>query len=168
MRWKTATILFFLPSFAQAAEENGAHGVNMTGAVLQMFASLAVVMGIIYLIYYSMNRWFKGFPMGKGRSGLIRVVETKHLAPKCSLMIVEVAGEYLLLANGGEGIRMIKELETSDVFESCSNEEVSRQTPEAFLRKFNVMLDKALTGLHSVMENETGGKSVIRERDGGI
>jgi flagellar protein FliO/FliZ len=168
MSRKTAAILFLLPSIAQAAGENGNQGINMAGAVMQMLASLAVVMGVIYLLYYAMNRWGKGLSVGKGRSGQIRVVETRHLAPKCSLMIVEVAGEYLLLGNGNDGMRLIKKLETGNVFESCSYEEASRQAPEVFLRKFNGMLDKALTGLQTVMENESGKKPAILKRDGGL
>ena len=168
MSWRTTAILILLPSIAQAAGENGNQGISMGGAVLQMLASLAVVVGVIYLFYYAMNRWFKGFSLGRGRSGLIRVVETRHLAPKCSLMIVEVAGEYLLLGNGSEGIRLIKTLETGDDLENCSCEENSYQTTEVFLRKFNGMLDKALTGLQTVMANETGKKPAILKRDGGV
>jgi flagellar protein FliO/FliZ len=168
MRCKTAAFLSLLPSIAQAAGENGNQGINMGGAVLQMLASLAVVMGVIYLLYYAMNRWFKGLSLGKGRSGRIRIVETRHLAPKCSLMIVEVAGEYLLLGNGSEGIRLIKTLEAGDDFESCSFQESNSQTTEVFLRKFNGMLDKALTGLQTVMENESGKKPAILKRDGGL
>jgi flagellar protein FliO/FliZ len=61
MSWRTTAILILLPSIAQAAGENGNQGISMGGAVLQMLASLAVVVGVIYLFYYAMNRWFKGF-----------------------------------------------------------------------------------------------------------
>jgi flagellar protein FliO/FliZ len=167
MRLAGFLILLFVPTIAQAEGVKYGGGGTMAGAVLQMFASLAVVIGIIYLLYYASNRWFKGLRTGKGRSGLIRVVETRHLAPKRSLHIVEVAGEYLLLSNGSEGMRLIKTLEAGDEFESCDRDTVSRQTPEAFLRKFNGILDKSLAGLHAVMESDSRKIEGILKRDGG-
>lgn len=167
MRWAGLPILLLVPAAAQAAGIKGGDSGGMAGAVLQMFASLAVVIGIIYLIYYASNRWFKGLAIGKGRSGLIRVVETRYLGPKRSLLIVEVAGEYLLLGNCSEGVRLIKTLEADDGFEAQVPDATTHDTPEAFLRKFDGMLDKALTGLQAVMESDTGKKPGLLKRDGG-
>jgi flagellar protein FliO/FliZ len=132
----------------------------MTGAVLQMFASLAVVVGIIYLLYYASNRWFKGLAMGKGGAGLIRIVETKYLAPKRSLLIVEVAGEYLLLGNSGDGMSLIKKLELDEDTVPAASGIAKEQTPEVFLKKFDGMLDKALNGLQAVMDKESHKKMI--------
>ena len=167
MRSAQLPFLLLVPSIAQAGSEKGMQGGSMAGAVLQMFASLAVVIGIIYLLYYASNRWFKGFAMGRGRSGLIRVVETRHLAPKRSLLIVEVAGEYLLLGNCSEGMSLIKKLEPIDGLAPGNSDEASHQTPEAFLRKFDGMLDRALTGLQEVMEKESSNKPAVPRGDGG-
>jgi flagellar protein FliO/FliZ len=167
MRLAGFLFLLFVPTVAQAEGTRYGGGGSMAGAVLQMFASLAVVIGIIYLIYYASNRWFKGLTVGKGRSGLIRVVETRHLAPKRSLHIVEVAGEYLLLSNGSEGMRLIKTLEAGVEFDHCHNDTASHQTPEAFLRRFNGMLDRSLAGLNAVMERDSRKIEGILKRDGG-
>jgi flagellar protein FliO/FliZ len=138
----------------------------MTGAVLQMFASLAVVVGIIYLLYYASNRWFKGLAMGKGGSGLIRIVETKYLAPKRSLLIVEVAGEYLLLGNSGDGMSLIKKLELDEDTIPAAPGIANEQTPEVFLKKFDGMLDKALNGLQAVMDKESHKKMIRNDGEG--
>ena len=166
MRYAIATGLFFVPSIARAAGENGLHGGSMAGAVLQMFASLAVVIGIIYLLYYASNRWFKGLTLGKNRANLIRVVETRHLAPKRSLMLVEIAGEYLLLGSDNGGMRLIKQLEAHDEFGICPRENNLHQTPEVFLRKFDGMLDNALSGLKNLMDRDSRDKPVILKEVG--
>ena len=165
MRLTCLQLLLFVPSAAYAAIGKGVDSGGLAGAVLQMIASLAVVIGIIYLIYYASNRWFKGLAVAKG-SGLIRVVETKYLAPKRSLMVVEVAGEYLLLGNGSEGMRLIKKLEGTDGCDGDIPDKSTNQTPEAFLRKFDGMLDNALTGLKAVMENDSREKAAILKKGG--
>ncbi len=80
-----------------------------------MAGSLMLVIGIILILYYLAGRLMK-MPQGN-RAGYIRVVETKHLAPKKSLMLVEVAGEYLLLSNSGEGVTLIKQVEMLEEIE---------------------------------------------------
>jgi flagellar biosynthetic protein FliO len=165
---RVALLCFLLaPALAHAATSRGGEGTSMTGAVLQMFASLAVVLGIIYLLYYASNRWFKGLNLGKGRSSLIRVVETRHLAPKRSLCVVEVAGEYLLLANSNEGMRLIKKLEGGEGLDCSGPEKMADNSPEEFLRKLSNTLGKTLTGLHGLMESDPHDNSVTSKGNGG-
>ena len=167
MRAKAVLLSLGFPAVACAASGKGLEGGSMAGAVFQMLASLAVVIGVIYILYYVSNRWFKGMVGGRAGSGLIRVVETRYMGPKRSLMIVEVAGEYLLLGNGSEGMRLIKKLETGDEFDSCTLDATPQTTPEAFLKKFDGMLEKALTGLQAVINSDMAKKTVVQKRDGG-
>jgi len=167
MRAMAVLVSLGFPAIACAASGKGLEGGSMTGAVFQMFASLAIVIGVIYLLYYVSNRWFKGMAGGRAGSGLIRVVETRYLGPKRSLMIVEVAGEYLLLGNGSEGVHLIKKLESGDEFESCNLDSSPQTNPEAFLKKFDGMLGKALTGLQTVINSDMAKRTVVQKRDGG-
>jgi flagellar protein FliO/FliZ len=167
MRAVAVLVSLGVPACASAASGKGLEGGSMTGAVFQMFASLALVIGIIYLLYYVSNRWFKGMPGGKAGSGLIRVVETRYMGPKRSLMIVEVAGEYLLLGNGSEGMQLIKKLDAGDEYDSCNLGSPPQTTPEAFLKKFDGLLGKSLTGLQAVINSDMAKRTVIQKRDGG-
>ncbi len=101
-------ILVGAPSCAFALEKEG--GFSFIASFVQMLASLALVIGLIYLFYYVSNRWLKKGGSAKGRSRLITVVETCYFAPKKSFLLVEVGGEYLLLSDCGDGVRFIKEV----------------------------------------------------------
>lgn len=90
-------------------------GFGMATSVVQMLASLLLVVGIILVLYYLAGRFLK-LPQ-TGASRYIRIVETKHLGPKKSLVLVEVSGEYLLLANSGEGLALIKQVEMLEEIE---------------------------------------------------
>ena len=116
-----------LPGIA-LAETSGDGGFSFTTCLMQMFGALAVVVGAVYLLAYLARRSFNGFGGNHGFRSYIRVVESRCLAPKKSLILVEVAGEYLLLSNGGDGINLIKQIdmvEDAEVLEVPGRELVS-------------------------------------------
>jgi flagellar protein FliO/FliZ len=154
MRISAIAVYLCAPAIACAAGGKSGKGESMTAAVFQMMASLALVLGIIYLLYYVFNRWFKGVGVGKTRSGHIRVVETRYLAPKRSLMIVEVGGEYLLLGNGSEGVQLIKKLENGDEFGAINAASLPRPAPEVFRKTFDDLLNKMRGGLAGVKRKD--------------
>ena len=118
MRYSTVTaLLLFVPITAAAAGGGGEGGYSFAASLAQMLGSLAVVLGLIYLITHLSRRWLKGGMGRVGQQNYIRVVETRHMAPKKSLLLVEVAGEYLLLSNCSEGISLIKQIDMLEEIE---------------------------------------------------
>jgi flagellar protein FliO/FliZ len=108
---------------------------------------MAVVLGLICLLAHFFRRWVRGGVGFRGRPGHIRIVETRHLAPKKALLLVEVAGEYLLLGNGGEGITLIKQidmLEEIEVVEVLAAEQPAKgrfqEKLEGLMARFQVPL----------------------------
>ena len=107
------SVTLLLPTGAGAAS---AGGPELAGSIAQMVGSLILVIGIILILYYLAARFLK-LPQGGGAFRYIRVVETRHLAPKKSLVLVEVAGEYLLLSSSGDGVSFIKKVEMLEEIE---------------------------------------------------
>ena len=142
MRFPLLVISLFVPAVASASNAKGSEGGSMAFAVLQMLASLAVVIGVIYLLYYLSTRWFGGFAAMKGRTGRIKIIETRYLAPKRSLMIVKVAGEYLLLGSGNEGVQLLKKLECGEGLETEREASPATPSPELFRQKLDDFLGK--------------------------
>jgi flagellar protein FliO/FliZ len=102
-------VVVVAPGAASAAEKGG-DGYSPMAGFFQMLASLALVIGLILVFYFIANRWLK---TGRGtalRSRHIRLVETHYLAPKKSLLLMEVGGEYLLLSDSGERVQFIKQV----------------------------------------------------------
>ena len=87
----------------------------------------AVVVGLILVLSWLGGRWMNtgGGPVAGQR--YIRLVETRYLAPKKSLFLVEVAGEYLLLASSGEQLNFIKQIDMVEEIEVIGSIE-ERQT----------------------------------------
>jgi flagellar protein FliO/FliZ len=161
MRVAAVGLSLCAPAIACAAGGKSGEGGGMMTAVFQMMASLAVVLGIIYLLYYVFTRWFKGFAVGKARTGLIRVVETRYLAPKRQLMIVEVGGEYLLLGDGNEGVHLIKKLDNGAEFAPPDAALPPRPAPEVFRKTFDDVFKKMQEGIAVVKRRDFALKKIL-------
>lgn len=137
------TFLLMIPCIASAAEK-GESGFSFASSFAQMLGSLAVVLGLIYLITYMSRRWLTGGGSGTVPQSYIRVVETRHLAPKKSLILVEVGGEYLLLSNGSEGVSLIKQI---DMLEEIAVIEVLGGMEQTLKGRFQDKLEEVMNKL---------------------
>lgn len=97
-----------LPAVAWGAADGGP---TLLGSLAQTLGALAVVIGIILLFSHAANRWFHGGSPNGRSTGYIRLVETRYLAPKKALMLVEVGGEYLLLSTTADGMQLVKQID---------------------------------------------------------
>jgi len=120
-------LLLFLPSIASAAGSSGQE-FSFFASFIKMIAALALVVGLILVIWHFSGKLMKGLPGGQQLvSKHIRLIETRYLGPKKSLLLIEVGGEYLLLASTDSTVTLIKHidmLEEIDVIEE--NPEQSR------------------------------------------
>ena len=110
MRGAVAILLLCLPTLAYA-EDTIRQDYSFFSSFLQMIAALAIVVGLILL-----TRHFSGKLLGapaatRFASKHIRLVETRYIAPKKTLILVEVGGEYLLLASSEDSLTLIKQVD---------------------------------------------------------
>ncbi len=131
-----------IPAVAWADGGGGGVGFSFLTCLLQMFSALAVVVGAVYLLAYLARKSFVGLGgRGRGRS-YIRVVESRCLAPKKSLILVEVAGEYLLLSNGVDGITLLKQIDMVEDAELLDTAERIPLSGAGFQAKLEGMMGK--------------------------
>lgn len=128
------------PGAALAAGGQG--GASLLMLSLQMAASLAVVVGLIYLLLHLSSRWFKLGAPTRGGERHIRLVETRHLAPKKSLLLVEVGGEYLLLGSSGDNLSFIKQIDILEEIEVVDDSEKQPPVTALFQGKLDAMAAK--------------------------
>lgn len=117
MKSAVSALLFFLPSIACAGDGSG-HEFSFIASFFQMIAALAIVVGLILITWHFSGKLMKGLPGGHHLvSKHIRLVETRYLGPKKSLLLVEVGGEYLLLSNSDNQLRLIKRIDMLEEIE---------------------------------------------------
>ena len=131
MKGAVTALLLLLPVIASAAESSG-QKFSFLASLLQMVAALALVIGLILIIWHFSGKLLRGLPAGQHLlSKHIRLVETRYLGPKKSLLLVEVGGEYLLLSSSEAGLILIKQIDMLEEIEVL--EEKSEQSSFATL-----------------------------------
>lgn len=99
------------PAVAWAQMAGG--GAQSPWALLgQALLSLAVVVGIIYLVYFGLKR-LEGRHLGADSDGPIRVIQARHLGGDRWLYLVEVEGRRIVVGAAGGQIARIADLETA-------------------------------------------------------
>jgi len=141
--WAVAAAL--APAAAFASDKPGSPSLVIL--TLQMLASLAVVLGLIYLFYYISNRWFRLGAPARGEERHIRLVETRYLAPKKSLILVEVGGEYLLMGSSNDNLTFIKQIDILEEIEVVEDTE-KRPMSALFQGKLDAMAAKIAAMKH--------------------
>ena len=117
MRNAVLPALLLVPAVARGAETAGGTGISLAGAFIQMFAALALIVGCIFLAKYLVSRISGGFSGSAARPGHIRIIETRYLSPKKSLILIEVGGEYLLLSSSGDNLGLVKQIDMLEEIE---------------------------------------------------
>lgn len=117
MRIILVLLLACMPVTALAAGQGSTGGFSFISSFFQMLASLAVVIGAVVVTQKLIKRLMGGGLVNRTAQSYIRVVENRFIAPKKSLMLVEVGGEYLLLSSTDNGLNLIKQIDMIETIE---------------------------------------------------
>lgn len=110
-----ATVLILLLPNLACAETPATQEFSFFSSFIQMIAALSVVVGLILITRHFTAKLAGGGATRPGRH--IRLVETRYLGPKKSLLLVEVGGEYFLLASTDQGINLIERVDLIEEIE---------------------------------------------------
>jgi len=87
---------------------------SLLGSSLKMVAALAVVIGILLLLYAASRKGLSVLPQKK--NGLIQVLETRPLGGRKFLCVVKVRGEEMLLGMSNDRIEYLSKVPAADKF----------------------------------------------------
>ncbi|MFH1490169.1 MAG: flagellar biosynthetic protein FliO [Pseudomonadota bacterium] len=104
-------------------------------ASIKMAGSLIIILGLIIGLFYLLKRFrLNAFSMGK--NPLMRHVGTLSLAPKRSLALVEICGQWLVVGVGAENITLISRVDAPSEDGHLENHpETGSQAFHALLRE---------------------------------
>jgi len=133
--WSRTLLLVLLPTVASAAEaqvDSGSFG--FLSSFFQMIAALLLVIGLILLVYYVSTRFLRKIPSLRPGKEHIRVLEVRAMGPRKALILIEISGEYLLLASSGDQLNLIKQVDMLEEIEVI-NESGDRPSFFSYLRR---------------------------------
>jgi flagellar protein FliO/FliZ len=124
VKGSVATLLLLtLPTLA-CAEGTTSQNFSFFSSFIQMIAALAIVVGLILLIRHFSSKFLGGPTPARFASKHIRLVETRYIAPKKALILIEIDGEYILLASSEDNLTFVKQvdiIEDIEVVEEAGN-----------------------------------------------
>lgn len=115
----------------------------MLWMLLQTAFALALVCGLAVLIFRYILPKLNGVSFNKS---IVRVVDGASLEARKRLLVVEVAGKYMLLAVSDSGVQMISELEGAAVEEAVAKVETAKS-------EANPQFKKAGESFNQIMES---------------
>lgn len=129
-------VLLVLSTGIAAADQGlpASGGMSLFTSFLQMALALLVVVGLILVVYYAATRLVKAVPSFGQAGRLIRVLEVRPLGPRRALVLVEVGGEYLLLASTDNQLALVKKINMLEEIEVLE-EKAARNSFLSFLNK---------------------------------
>ncbi len=86
-----------------------AETASLMSAIVKVFGSLLVVVGLMLVFLYFIKRTGLGSGRGRGSSAIV-VLETRMVAPKKYVAIVEIAGKCLALGITDHNINLLADL----------------------------------------------------------
>jgi flagellar biogenesis protein FliO len=88
-------------------------GAGLVAPFVKLFAGLAIVLGVMLIVYRIAKERLPRSDVLSGKGKLVNVVATQYLAPKKAVMVIEVAGERLVVGVGEE-INLLARLEDAE------------------------------------------------------
>ena len=112
--------------------------------LLQTAFALALVCGLAILIFRYILPKLNVVSFNKS---IVRVVDGASLDARKRLLVVEVAGKYLLLASSESGVQMISELDGAAVEEAVAKLDEIKKTANPQLRKATESFAQIMDGV---------------------
>lgn len=133
--WNRTFMLVLLPSTASATEAQiGGGSFGFLSSFFQMIAALFFVVGLILLVYFVSSRFLRKIPALRPGKEHIRLLEVRAMGPRKSLILIEINGEYLLLASSGDQLNLIKQINMLEEIEVITESD-ARPSFLSFLRR---------------------------------
>lgn len=124
MKGAVIALLLTLPSRA-CAEVVQSQEYSFLSSFIQMIAALSVVIGLILITRHFSGKLIKGGVVNRCGTH-IRLLETRAISPKKSLVLVEVGGEYLLLASTENRLTLLKQVHVYEEIEVLDDDITAR------------------------------------------
>jgi flagellar biogenesis protein FliO len=141
---------FLLLAAEQPTLTGNQETISLTMAIFKTLGSLILVVGLMLLLLF----WIRKLGLAKGGSsqeGLITVLDSRMLAPKKQVSVLEVAGTYLVVCLSEQQITLLATLEANDRLKEAAQ---SRKTFPPLPASFAAMLNKATQGISNLKQKK--------------
>jgi flagellar protein FliO/FliZ len=126
--------------------------ISLTTAIFKTLGSLIIVVGLMLLLLF----WIRKMGLvrtGSREEGLITVLDSRMLAPKKQVSVLEVAGTYLVVGLAEQQITLLATLAPNERLKEAAQ---SRQTFPPLPDSFASLLNKATQAISDLKQKVQG------------
>jgi len=126
--------------------------ISLTTAIFKTLGSLIIVVGLMLLLLF----WIRKMGLvrtGSRDEGLITVLDSRMLAPKKQVSVLEVAGTYLVVGLAEQQITLLATLDPNERLKEAAQ---SRQTFPPLPDSFASLLNKATQAISDLKQKVRG------------
>jgi flagellar biosynthetic protein FliO len=105
--------------------------LDPVAVTIRTFAMFALVLGLMFLVFYVFKKYVLKNTIFGGNENFVRVLGSGFLGPKKSIVMVEVAGEVLVLGMSNDNISLLMQIQDPEKIE-----EIKASRSEANGRSF--------------------------------
>jgi flagellar protein FliO/FliZ len=114
-------------------------------SILKMVSALAVVLGIMLAGLWAVRKLMKKTGTGVDDGHAIRILSTRYLGPKSSIMLVDVLGSVIVVGVTTSQISMLTTITDEESLESLKSTRAGDGSPQAFLDQITLYKRKLKT-----------------------
>jgi flagellar biosynthetic protein FliO len=118
---------------------------DFIASLLKMVSALAVVLGIMLAGLWFVRKLMKKTGTGVDDGHAIRILSTRYLGPKSSIMLVDVLGSVIVVGVTGSQISMLTTITDEDALERMKSSRAVEQDSQPFLDQITLYKRKLKT-----------------------
>jgi flagellar biosynthetic protein FliO len=104
-------------------------GVDFFSSLVTMVSALAVVLGIMIAAVYFLKKFIKGGGTGIDDGKFIKIISTRYIGPKCSIMLMDVLSNIIVVGIANNQITMLTTISDPKSLEHLKEVEREKKGP---------------------------------------
>jgi flagellar protein FliO/FliZ len=118
--------------------------VSVASSFISMISALAVILGLLFAAAWFLKRFLPRSAPGLADASAIKIIASRYLGPKSSIMIVDIVGKALVIGVSTNNVSLITELSSAEAREKLKTireQNVNMQSLSDYMKK-NKMVNR--------------------------
>jgi flagellar protein FliO/FliZ len=119
--------------------------VDFFSSFIKMISALAVVLGIMIAAMYFVKKYMKGAGTGMDDGKYIKIISTRYIGPKSSIMLVDVLNSIIVIGIANNQITMLTTISDPKSLDRLNDFEREKKNPISLFNNLTLYRDKLLS-----------------------
>lgn len=119
--------------------------VDLLPSMIKIFSALAIVIGIMMISLYAARKIMRRTEMRADGGEVIKVLSTRYVGPKSSIMLVDVVGKVLVVGLCQQNLSLLTSIDDQQSLERLKPHHGAGQKPSPFSEQLAIYKDRLIS-----------------------